>query len=43
LMVKIGKQRPIRIDLEGIDVSGPWGLGVQRGTSGLWRDVKVER
>jgi len=43
LMVRIGKQRPIRIELGDIDVTGRWGLGVQNKSAGLWRDVKVER
>lgn len=43
LMVKIDKQRPIRIELGDIDVTGRWGLGVQNKSAGLWRDVKVER
>jgi hypothetical protein len=43
LMVKIGKQRPIRVELGDIDVTGRWGLGVQNKSAGLWRDVKVER
>lgn len=43
LMIKIGKQRPIRVDVSEIDVSGAWGLGVQNKSAGLWRDVKVDR
>lgn len=42
LMIKIGKQRPIRIDASEMDLSGEWGLGVQNKSAGLWRDVKVE-
>ncbi|MBL4590554.1 MAG: hypothetical protein JKY96_01200 [Phycisphaerales bacterium] len=43
LMIRIAKQRPVQIDLDGIDVSGAWGLGAQQKSSGLWRDVKVEK
>lgn len=43
LMIKINKERPVRIELGEIDVAGQWGLGVQNKSAGLWRDVKVER
>lgn len=43
LMVRINKDRAIRVELGDYDVSGPWGLGVQNKSAGLWRDVKVDR
>ena len=43
LMVRINKDRAIRVELGDIDVTGAWGLGVQNKSAGLWRDVKVER
>jgi|GEM_PF-4478054 len=42
LMIKIGKQRPIRIDASELDLSGAWGLGCQNKSAGVWKDVKIE-
>jgi len=42
LMIKINKERPVMIDVKGIDLDGNWGLGCQNQSAGEWRDVKVE-
>ena len=42
LMVRINKDRAIRVELGDIDVTGAWGLGVQNKSAGLWKDVQVE-
>jgi hypothetical protein len=43
MLIRINKDRAIRVELGDYEVSGPWGLGVQNKSAGLWRDVEVDR
>ncbi len=43
LMIKINRERPVRVEVGGIDLSGSWGLGAQNKSAGLWKEVQVER
>ncbi len=42
LIVKINKERPVMLDVAGIDLDGNWGLGCQYRSAGVWRDVVVK-
>ena len=43
LWIRMGKKRAFKVDVGGLDLSGQWGLGVQSGSAGLWKDIQVER
>ncbi len=40
LIVKIGGEDVLRVDLEAELSGGPWGLGAQAGSAGIWYDVE---
>lgn len=43
--IKVGMEGVAELDqaIDGVDLSGPWGLGAQAGTAGRWRSVKLSR
>lgn len=41
--VRVDGTEVVSVDVEDLDLSGPWGLGVQDGGAGIWRGVKLER
>ena len=41
LSVRIEDQEPIRFKLDNISINGPWGLGAQAGSAGIWYDIHV--
>ncbi|MBL4809367.1 MAG: hypothetical protein JKY43_04835 [Phycisphaerales bacterium] len=43
LWVRMGKQRAFKVEIGDLDLSGQWGLGVQKGSAGIWKDVQVDR
>jgi hypothetical protein len=42
LIIKINRERPVMIDVTGINLDGNWGLGCQSKSAGEWRDVEVK-
>jgi len=42
LIIKINRERPVMIDVAGLDLDGNWGLGCQNKSAGEWRDVVVK-
>jgi hypothetical protein len=40
--VRLDGTEVLALDVNDHDMSGPWGLGVQSGAAGVWREVKVE-
>ena len=40
--VRLDGVKVLTVDVKDHGMSGPWGLGVQPGAAGVWRDVKVE-
>jgi len=42
VVVTLDQIRVAIADLDGRDMTGPWGLGAQAGRAGLWRDVGVD-
>lgn len=41
LQVLLGGQEALDVDVSGRAMDGPWGLGAQAGTCGLWHDVTL--
>ena len=41
LTVFVGDERALDVELAGRTLDGPWGLGAQAGTCGVWHDVLV--
>ena len=42
MIIKINRERPVMIDVAGINLDGNWGLGCQNKSAGEWRDVQVK-
>lgn len=42
MIIKINRERPVMIDVAGINLDGNWGLGCQNKSAGEWRDVEVK-
>lgn len=42
LEININDRSVVKAPLRGRSMRGPWGLGVQAGSAGQWRDIKLE-
>ena len=42
IRIRLAEEAPLRVEVEGLDPRGPWGLGASRGTAGVWHSLRIE-
>ncbi|GJM26127.1 MAG: hypothetical protein DHS20C16_25420 [Phycisphaerae bacterium] len=42
MQIKLDRKSVLSIPLDGKSMRGPWGLGAQSGSAGMWRNIKLQ-